>query len=166
MLLADDLVDDSSLPCLAAMLQHFMQCGQSIIAVQAVPWDEVHRYGVIKVSKPLEQIAVIHDIVEKPQREFAPSNLAAIGRYIFTPAIFQCLKQTASDIYGEIQLTGGIRHLLATDPVQAYLFNGTRYDCGSKLGYLQAIVEMGIRHAEVGPAFCNYLHGRAVCVSR
>lgn|SRR3990167_7153418 len=156
-LLADDLIDDSVLPCLKDMTEKFTQYGQSIIAVQSVPWEDVHRYGVIKIAALLETLASIQDIIEKPDLAVAPSNFAAIGRYIFTPEIFSCLQQTSADISGEIQLTSGIRHLLALETVQAYRFHGKRYDCGSKLGYLQAVVDMGRQHLEVGQAFCNYL---------
>lgn len=156
-LLADDLMDDSQFPCLSSMTKHFEQNGQSVLAVQAVPWENVEQYGVVDVHDVNMDFAPIQSIIEKPTRDLAPSNLAAIGRYIFTPAIFSCLKQTAADKRGEIQLTDGIRRLLVQEEVHAFHYEGKRYDCGSKLGYLQATVEFGMRHPEIGRAFFEYL---------
>lgn len=156
-LLADDLIDDSHLPCLDAMIKHFNQDSQSVIAVQPVPWLDVEQYGVVSLLDAGEKYSPIGAMVEKPKMDQAPSNLAAIGRYIFTPGIFSCLRQTQADQRGEIQLTDGIQRLLAEETVQAYQFHGRRYDCGSKLGYLQATVELAIRHPEVGDAFSEYL---------
>ncbi|MBA2651310.1 MAG: UTP--glucose-1-phosphate uridylyltransferase GalU [Tatlockia sp.] len=156
-LLADDLIDDSKEPCLSAMTEHFKRDGHSLIAVQPVPWHDVNQYGVVRVADASENCSAILDIIEKPQREMAPSNLAAVGRYIFTPTIFNCLKQTVPDHRGEIQLTDGIHRLLNEQNVQAYQFHGKRYDCGSKLGYLQATVELGMQHLEIGEAFSQYL---------
>lgn len=156
-LLADDLIDDSRLPCLSAMAQHFDKDGHSVIAVQPVPWHDVQQYGVVRVVDAAENYSAIQAMIEKPKRELAPSNLAAVGRYIFTPAIFSCLKHTAADHRGEIQLTDGIQQLLTEQRVQAYQFHGKRYDCGSKLGYLQATVELGMRHPEIGDAVNEYL---------
>lgn len=157
-LLADDLIDDSELPCLSAMMGLFQSIGNSILAVQPVPWDNVQSYGIVQVADPLENFSTILEMVEKPQKEFAPSNLAAVGRYIFTPAIFSCLKQTVADQNGEIQLTAGIQRMLSEQSIHAYKFLGKRYDCGSKLGYLHAIVEFGMRHPEIGCLFKEYLH--------
>jgi UTP--glucose-1-phosphate uridylyltransferase len=156
-LLADDLIDDIEIPCLREMVVQFNKDQHSILAVQSVPWEEVHQYGVISAADTSSTYVTIDSIIEKPIKENAPSNLAAVGRYLFTPAIFSCLKQTNVDSRGEIQLTDGIRHLLKHQRVYAYQFHGKRYDCGSKLGYLQATVELGKRHAEIGPAFCDYL---------
>lgn len=156
-LLADDLIDDSQLPCLTAMTEYFKKDGHSVLAVQPVPWHDVNQYGVVRVVDAIENYSAILEMIEKPQREFAPSNLAAVGRYVFTPAIFNCLRQTPPDPRGEIQLTDGIHRLLNEQIVQAYQFHGKRYDCGSKLGYLQATVELGMRHAEIGSDFTEYL---------
>ncbi|KTD24789.1 glucose-1-phosphate uridylyltransferase [Legionella lansingensis] len=156
-LLADDLIDDSRLPCLAAMTEHFERDQLSVLAVQPVPWRDVNQYGVVKVVDAEENYSTILAMIEKPKRELAPSNLAAVGRYIFTSAIFSCLKQTIPDYRGEIQLTDGIRGLLNEQKVQAYQFHGKRYDCGSKLGYLQATVELGLLHPEIGKEFKDYL---------
>ncbi|WP_133127105.1 UTP--glucose-1-phosphate uridylyltransferase GalU [Legionella nagasakiensis] len=156
-LLADDLIDDSQAPCLVAMAENFRQDGDSVLAVQPVPWQDIHQYGVVRVADASQNYSVIQAMVEKPAREHAPSNLASVGRYIFTSAIFSCLKQTNVDHRGEIQLTDGIQRLLTQEKVHAYQFHGKRYDCGSKLGYLQATVAFGRYHAEVGEAFSNYL---------
>ncbi len=156
-LLADDLIDDLQIPCLAAMVEHFNFDGDSVLAVQPVPWSDIHQYGIVDVSDTTHDYTEINAIIEKPNREQAPSNLAAVGRYVFTPTIFSCLKQTNIDHRGEIQLTDGIQCLLTQERVRAYQFHGKRYDCGSKLGYLQATVEFGMRHEEVGAAFCEYL---------
>ncbi|ASQ45455.1 UTP--glucose-1-phosphate uridylyltransferase GalU [Legionella clemsonensis] len=156
-LLADDLIDDSRLPCLSAMTEHFNRDNLSVLAVQPVPWHDVPQYGVVRVVDAGENYSTILAMVEKPKRELAPSNLAAVGRYIFTPQIFACLKKTVPDQCGEIQLTEGIRSLLTEQKVQAYQFLGKRYDCGSKLGYLQATVELGLNHPEIGQEFKAYL---------
>jgi UTP--glucose-1-phosphate uridylyltransferase len=157
-LLADDLIDDSRLPCLAAMTEHFQKDQLSVLAVQPVPWEDVQQYGVVRVVDAAESYSTILAMVEKPTKEIAPSNLASVGRYIFTPEIFSYLKQASPDERGEIQLTDGIRGLLNEQKVQAYQFQGKRYDCGSKLGYLQATVELGMLHPEIGPAFNEYLN--------
>ncbi len=164
-LLADDLIDDSKAPCLSAMTQHFKQDGCSVLAVQPVAWENVHQYGIVNVLDKQQSCSAIHDIVEKPARDQAPSNLAAVGRYVFTANIFSCLKQTASDHRGEIQLTDAIQRLLSLETVNAFKFQGKRYDCGSKLGYLQATIEFGMRHAEIGPAFREYLERNAMATA-
>ena len=156
-LLADDLMDESTFPCLKTMTEHYEQSSESIVAVQAVPWADVHQYGVVDVGGSAIDYAPIQSIIEKPTQTMAPSNLAAIGRYIFTPTIFSCLKKTRIDQRGEIQLTDAIRLLLAEEKVHAFHYHGKRYDCGSKLGYLQATVEFGMRHPEIGRAFFEYL---------
>lgn len=162
-LLADDLIDDSKLPCLSAMTNLFHKDGYSVMAIQPVPWHDVHQYGVVRVEDAAENYSPIVTIVEKPKTELAPSNLAAVGRYIFTPAIFSCLKETPPDHRGEIQLTDGIQRLIKEQKVQAYQFYGKRYDCGSKLGYLQATVELGRAHPEIGEAFNAYLETLNEC---
>jgi UTP--glucose-1-phosphate uridylyltransferase len=164
-LLADDLIDDSKIPCLSAMTKHFIKDSYSILAVQPVPWQEINQYGVVGVEDSSENYSAILDMIEKPQREIAPSNLAAVGRYVFTSAIFNCLRQTIPDHRGEIQLTDAIHRLLNEQKVQAYQFHGKRYDCGSKLGYLQATVEFGMQHSEIGSAFTHYLQNLKIAKS-
>ncbi|GGI91223.1 UTP--glucose-1-phosphate uridylyltransferase GalU [Legionella impletisoli] len=156
-LLADDLIDDARDSCLGSMVDYFNTDESSVLAVQPVPWAEVHQYGVVKVKDNQSSFSDIQAMVEKPLREAAPSNLASVGRYIFTSTIFSCLKRTHIDSRGEIQLTDGIQQLLKEEPVKAYRFDGKRFDCGSKLGYLQAMVAFGKRHPEIGDAFCQYL---------
>lgn len=157
-LLADDLIDDAIHPCLSSMTDHFREFNHSMIAVQSVPWEKVHHYGIVGVEKHFQSLSPITQIIEKPSANEAPSNLAAIGRYLFTPEIFATLRQTKMDARGEIQLTDAIAQLLDKSQIYAYLFNGKRYDCGSKLGYLQAIVEFGLEHHELGSAFAEYLN--------
>lgn len=156
-LLADDLIDDGQRPCLAAMTEYFSSEAHSLLAVQPVPWDDVHQYGVVEVGNCEDDYSLITAIIEKPQREIATSNLAAVGRYVFTPGIFSCLKETMPDHRGEIQLTDAIHRLLSREPVSVFQFKGRRYDCGSKLGYIQATVELGLKHPEIGESFRHYL---------
>lgn len=164
-LLADDLIDDSSTPCLGAMTAYFQQDGNSVVAVQPVPRQDIHQYGVVSVVNSSDSYSTINAIIEKPAKEDAPSNLASVGRYIFTSAIFSCLRHTKPDIRGEIQLTDAIQRLLMQEQVKAYQFHGKRYDCGSKLGYLQAMVAFGRRHPEVGEAFTTFLQDEFECLA-
>lgn len=154
--LADDLID-ADVPCLAQMRDVFAATGASVVAVQPVPREHSNRYGIVETDKFSEGRAPIRSIVEKPAPSEAPSNLAVVGRYILTPAIFELLKETESGAGGEYQLTDAIAALLESEQVFAYKFEGTRYDCGSKLGYLQATVEYGLRHKELGSRFEEYL---------
>lgn len=156
-LLADDLIDDSTWSCLVGMREHFKTDKASILAVQAADWSEVSQYGVVEVSETQKDYSTIVGMIEKPQQKLAPSNLVAVGRYIFTSAIFSCLKQTIPDSRGEIQLTDGIQRLIMQESVYAYKFHGKRYDCGSKLGYLQATVELGLSHPDIGLTFQKYI---------
>ncbi len=156
-LLADDLIDDSQQPCLSAMTERFERDGHSLLAVQAAPWDEVSRYGVVSINNKEGDYAFVDAIVEKPTRYDAPSNLVVVGRYVFTASIFESLKKIKPDHRNEIQLTDGISDLLVHEQVYAYRFHGKRYDCGSKLGYLQATVEFALKHKEVGKDFSKYL---------
>ena len=158
-LLADDLIDEQSSPCLEAMIEVFTQEQQAIIAVQPVESSCVNQYGIVETSPISEFYGQIQSMVEKPSIGQVTSNLAAVGRYLFKSSIFEHLKDLLPDKRGEIQLTDGISSLLKKEPVLAYTFCGKRYDCGSKLGYLQAMVELGMRHPEVGAAFTSYLKG-------
>ncbi|KTD51791.1 glucose-1-phosphate uridylyltransferase [Legionella quinlivanii] len=156
-LLADDLIDDLRVPCLSSMVDFFMNERKSILAVQSVPWHDVHQYGVVSLVNTQERFSEVTGMIEKPAAKTAPSNLAAVGRYIFTPAIFAALRETPPDERGEIQLTDGIKRLLDCEKVLAFQFDGKRYDCGSKLGYMQASVEFGLRHPEIGESFHQFL---------
>jgi len=156
-LLADDLINEEKAPCLSGMTKCFNENGSSVLAVQTVPWENVHQYGIVELANEKLDYSPIQSIIEKPTKDQAPSNLAAIGRYILTPSIFACLKETTLDQRGEIQLTDGIKRLLTKEKIYAYHFHGKRYDCGSKLGYLEATVEFGLHHPEIGKAFSEYL---------
>jgi UTP--glucose-1-phosphate uridylyltransferase len=154
--LADDLIDAET-PCLKQMADVYRQKRASILGVEEVAPSETDKYGIVDTSGSKEQIAEIRAMVEKPKPDKAPSNLAVVGRYVLTPAIFEYLQRIGSGAGGEIQLTDGIIELMAEEPVYAYRFKGKRYDCGNKLGYLQATVEFGLKHEELGASFRSYL---------
>lgn len=156
-LLADDLIDDSTQLCLASMARFFEKKSSSVIAIQQVPWCDIEQYGIVCINKDEKNFSNVLSIVEKPSKQFARSNLAAIGRYIFTPRIFDCLKEVSPDSRGEIQLTTAIQYLLRKEEVRGYQFEGKRYDCGSKMGYLQASIEFGLQHKELGQILNQYL---------
>lgn len=161
-ILADDLIDDpDGAGCLAQMVEQYDNHVASMIGVQRVPQDHTDRYGVVSIDAVDERLGRMHGIVEKPAPADAPSTLGVVGRYILNPAIFNKLRQTRPGAGGEIQLTDAIGALMRDEPVYAYEFRGTRYDCGDKLGYLQATVEYGLKHPELGPAFSEYLHSRS-----
>ena len=155
-LLADDLIDASP-PVTQQMLEAHLYYNCPVVGVQDVPRADTRSYGIVATQPLAERVEKITAIVEKPTPEKAPSTLAVVGRYILTPRIFHHLENVTPGSGGEIQLTDGIASLLAEQQVLAYRYNGTRYDCGSKLGYLKATVEFGQRHAEVGDDFRKYL---------
>ena len=156
-LLADDLIANGSEGCLKRMIELFEANQSSVLAVEQVQPQDTNKYGIV-AAEPIEnRLSRVVQIVEKPKPQEAPSTLAVVGRYIFTPAIFDCLKRTGQGTGGEIQLTDAIAKLLELEPVLAYEFEGKRYDCGSKLGYLQATVEYALRHPELKDAFASYL---------
>ncbi|WP_123629682.1 UTP--glucose-1-phosphate uridylyltransferase GalU [Salinisphaera orenii] len=156
-ILADDLIAGSFQPCMAQMQRVYQEYGTSVIAVQRVPWEETYKYGIVEVEPIGPGLSEIRGIVEKPDPDQAPSNLAVVGRYILTPRIFRLLDKTKPGAGGEIQLTDAIESLMSEQTVLAYEFEGTRYDCGSKFGYLKANVEMGLQHPEIGDEFRDYL---------
>jgi len=156
--LADDLIY-SDVPCLKQMHDEFQQHGCSVLGVETVPRDQTGNYGIVGVVMDGAGRQRIEKIVEKPRPEEAPSNLAVVGRYVLTPAIFDKLERTGHGSGGEIQLTDGIAALLADEPVYVWPFHGRRYDCGSKIGYLRATVEYALRHPELGENFRAYLQG-------
>jgi UTP--glucose-1-phosphate uridylyltransferase len=156
-LLADDLIDGRLRPCLTQMQRVYQEYGTSVIAVQRVPKEEVSSYGVVEVQPIGPGLGEIRRIVEKPKPEDAPSNLAVVGRYILTPRVFGLLERTPRGAGGEIQLTDAISALIQEQTVLAYEFEGVRYDCGSKLGYLKANVEYALRHPELAEEFRDYL---------
>ncbi|MGH8442876.1 MAG: UTP--glucose-1-phosphate uridylyltransferase GalU [Nevskiaceae bacterium] len=156
-LLADDLIDGGRKPCLSQMQAIYHEYGASVIAVEKVPMEEVSSYGVVEAQSIRPGLGEIRRIVEKPKREEAPSNLAVVGRYILTPRIFKLLEKTPRGKGGEIQLTDAISQLIQEQTVLACEFEGVRYDCGSKLGYLKANVEYALQHAELSDEFREYL---------
>jgi UTP--glucose-1-phosphate uridylyltransferase len=159
-LLADDLIDAEP-SVIAQMAARFAAEGSSILGVMEVARERTASYGIVSTERPDAELSPIRAMVEKPKPENAPSTLAVVGRYVLTPRIFDKLAAVQPGSGGEIQLTDGIAALLHEERVLAYRFAGRRYDCGSKLGYLQATVELGVKHAEVGAGFTRYLADRS-----
>ncbi|MDP1636746.1 MAG: UTP--glucose-1-phosphate uridylyltransferase GalU [Candidatus Nitrotoga sp.] len=155
-ILADDLIagDISIIKQMADVYQRY-QC--SVLGVEDVPPSQTGHYGIVSSSNLEQSVEQVHAIVEKPSPADAPSTLAVVGRYILTPRIFHHLAQLQAGAGGEIQLTDGISALIKEEKVLAYRFNGIRYDCGSKLGYLKATVAFGLKHPELGEEFAAYL---------
>jgi UTP--glucose-1-phosphate uridylyltransferase len=157
-ILADDLIrGDEGVGAIAQMSKIYDRYQCSVILVEEVPKDETQKYGIVEIEDDDGETAIITSIVEKPSPDVAPSNLAVVGRYILTPRIFDLIKQTGRGAGGEIQLTDAIAELLKFEKVRAYRVKGKRYDCGSKLGYLEASVEYGLAHDELGEDFTAYL---------
>ena len=155
-LLADDLLDGEP-PVLKQMVDLYAHYHSSVIGVQDVPREETSQYGIVDAKEWEKGIYKMNGIVEKPQPDQAPSTLGVVGRYILTPSIFKHLEKVQAGAGGEIQLTDGIASLLSHEQVLAYAYEGTRYDCGSKFGYLKATVEFALRHPEVSDDFRAYL---------
>ena len=158
-LLADDLMvgPADGLPVLAQMTRAYESLGRSVLAVQEVPTDQVSRYGIVAGSPAGERLMSIERIVEKPSPAEAPSRMGVAGRYILTPRIFEELRDQPAGAGGEIQLTDAIARLMAKERVYAYQYEGKRYDCGSKEGFLQATVELALQHPQMGAPFRDYL---------
>lgn len=156
-ILADDLIDNSSKGCLKQMVEMYERENSGVIGVQKVPQESVGSYGVISGDQVSDNFWRISGIVEKPKPEEAPSNIAVVGRYILDGSIFEILENTDTGAGGELQLTDAIANQIKQRSVYAYEFEGRRYDCGSKLGYLQATVEYGMKHSEIGAEFSAYL---------
>ena len=158
-LLADDLMRGpvGGMPVLAQMVQAFRQQGRSVIAVQEVPQEQVNRYGIVAGEPAGGPLIRIDRIVEKPAPKDAPSRMGVAGRYILTPAIFDQIRSQPTGAGGEIQLTDAIGRLMEHEAVYAFQYEGKRYDCGSKEGFLQATVELALEHPEVGASFRSYL---------
>jgi UTP--glucose-1-phosphate uridylyltransferase len=155
-ILADDLID-SAPGALAQMVKTHEQTGSSVLGVETVAWEQTGAYGIVEAVARPDGYQQIASIVEKPHPSVAPSNLAVVGRYILTPAIFDKLRAVRAGAGGEIQLTDGIAALLRDEVVLAQTLDGTRYDCGSKLGYLKATLAYGMKHPEIGQAFSGHL---------
>ena len=155
-ILADDLIDGTP-PALRQMVGVFARRGRSVVAVQNVARQETRRYGIVKVEPRSKSPHRISGIVEKPEPAAAPSTLGVVGRYLLTPRIFHHLRHGKPGAGGEIQLTDGIAALIAEEDVFAHEFEGIRYDCGAKMGYLQANIQFALKHPEVGTEFRRYL---------
>ena len=159
-ILGDDVIDATP-PALKQMIDVFARVEGPVLAVERVPADQVSNYGVVKIDESAGNLGRgvyrVADLVEKPRREEAPSNLAIIGRYILTPDIFPSLTKTASDRTGEIQLTDGLRDLLRARPIYAYEIDGVRHDTGNKLGFLKALVYFAMRRPDLAAPFRKYL---------
>ena len=155
-ILADDLIDGET-PIVKQMVDVFARHQSSILGVQDVPRSHTNQYGIVSTTNLEKDIERVHDIVEKPNPEDAPSTLGVVGRYILTPRIFHHLENVQPGAGGEIQLTDGIAELMNEEQLLAYRFKGVRYDCGSKLGYLKAQVAFGLMHAELRQDFAAYL---------
>lgn len=158
-LLADDLMShENNLSCLKQMVMKFDEVSASVVAVETINPEDSIKYGVVGVDNSFSDFGKINAIVEKPKPEAAPSCLGVVGRYILMPEIFKALEKGVPGANGEIQLTDAIAALLVEQSVYALAFSGKRYDCGSKLGYLQAIVTYGLKHPEVAAEFQQYLN--------
>jgi UTP--glucose-1-phosphate uridylyltransferase len=158
-ILADDLIanSDDGDGCMAQMVEQYDKNQCSILGVERVNPQETDKYGIVKTKEVSPSVGQVELIVEKPAPERAPSNLGVVGRYILTPAIFEKIETTQRGAGGEIQLTDAIASLMHDEQVLAYEFKGKRYDCGAKLGYLQATVEYGLKHKELKNDFREYL---------
>ncbi len=161
-LLADDLMQpgEDGAAVLKQMCDVYAKHHSSVLAVQEVPRDETASYGIVSSSPWGERTERVTGIVEKPKPEAAPSTLAVVGRYVLTPLVFEHLARLKPGAGGEIQLTDALARLINDEPVLAYRFTGTRFDCGSKIGYLQATVELALRHPDVRAEFAEFLRRR------
>ena len=158
-LLADDLMVglDGGPSVLKQMVDQFLKVQTSLLAVQEVPLEHVDRYGIVTGESAGERLTKVSKMVEKPKPADAPSRMGVAGRYILTPAVFRHIRNQNRGAGGEIQLTDGIAALINTEGVHAMQYQGKRYDCGSKQGFLEATVELALKHPEMGPAFQDYL---------
>jgi len=155
-LLGDDIIK-SKKPCTKQLIDVFEKYKSSVIAVQEVPIEKIIRYGSIKSKKVDDDTYLIEDIVEKPKIKDAPSNIAAVGRYVFTPEIFDCIEKTKPGINNEFQIADSLKILQNTQAVYASGFSGKRYDIGDKLGYVQAIIDYAIDNKEIGKSVKEYI---------
>ncbi|WP_313705648.1 UTP--glucose-1-phosphate uridylyltransferase GalU [Massilia sp.] len=161
-LLADDFMDaGGGKPVLAQMTERYAYEKCSLLAVQDVPRAQTRQYGIVSAAPYRQDLELVSSIVEKPLPEEAPSTLAVVGRYVLSGAIFDYLENLGTGSGGEIQLTDGIAALMQAERVLAYRYAGQRYDCGSKLGYLQATAAIGLKHPETAAGFAEFLAGLA-----
>lgn len=159
-LLPDDLIDDGGSGCMAQMVSAFNDVQCSLVAVEPVPREHTDRYGIVSAEDDDARAPRMDGILEKPAPSEAPSNLAVVGRYVLTPGIFDELEATGTGAGGEIQLTDGIARLLGSETVRAFRFEGHRYDCGNKLGFLEATLAYASKHPEIGEQFRRLLAER------
>jgi len=164
-LLADDLIDGGQLSCLQQMMKVFNEYQSSVVAVQKIHLSDSKKYGVVDISSNINRVGNITGIIEKPEPKNAPSDLAVVGRYILTPKILTLLENTAKGSGGEIQLTDAIAKLLAEESAYSLQFHGKRYDCGSKLGYLEATLAYALRHPELADDFKQTLRDLVECMA-
>lgn len=155
-LLGDDVVD-SQKPCLKQMIEMYDKYKSTILGVQQVAWENVNKYGILSGSKINDNIYKVDDLVEKPKINNAPTNIAILGRYIITPKIFSILEHTKRGVGGEIQLTDALRELAKIENMYGYIFEGKRYDVGSKIGFLQATVDFALKRDDLKDVFKSYL---------
>jgi UTP--glucose-1-phosphate uridylyltransferase len=155
--LADDLIRGDPTSCLEQMAEVYMAKRASVLGVEQVPHKDTEKYGIVEIEADKSSTGRVRSIVEKPKPDQAPSNLAVVGRYVLTASIFEHLARIGRGAGGEIQLTDGIAAMMGEEAVYAYRFSGKRYDCGSKLGYLQATVEYALGHPSLGADFRKYL---------
>ena len=155
-LLGDDIIDSEE-PCLKQMLKVYEKYQGTIIGVQPVPDDDICKYGIIDGFEVSERVYKVNDLVEKPEKDKAPSNIAILGRYIISPRIFEFLENAKPGKNGEIQLTDALKKLAEVENVYAYNFIGDRYDVGNKMGYLKAMVELALKRDDLKDEFLAYL---------
>ena len=158
-LLGDDIIANSQ-SCTGQLMSVFSRFQKSVISIELLPPEKISSYGIIKGSEIEPDIFAIQDIIEKPTPDSAPSNMGAVGRYIFVPEIFDCLKRTSPGVGNEIQLTDAIRLLLQEQPVYAYKFKGKRYDTGDKLGYIETIIEYALKDPHLQKNLKKFLTDR------
>lgn len=156
-LLGDDIVYSPLKPCLKQLIDIYKKYNKTVIGVQRVPVEEVCRYGIVSGLEVKGKLHNVKELVEKPQTELAPSNIAILGRYILMPEVFDILKSTQAGIGGEIQLTDALNEFNRTNVVYAYEFEGKRYDVGNKMGFLMATIEYALSRSDISSDFCEYL---------
>ncbi|MCX7746364.1 MAG: UTP--glucose-1-phosphate uridylyltransferase GalU [Clostridia bacterium] len=155
-LLGDDIVN-SEVPCLKQMIDIYNEYKTTVLGVQSVPQDDVSKYGIVNCKVVDDRVYKVKDLVEKPDKDKAPSNIAILGRYIITPSIFEHLENTAPGKGGEIQLTDALKRLIGSEAIYAYDFIGKRYDVGNRLGFLEATVEYALKREDIKEEFGEYL---------
>lgn len=157
--LLGDTITLTSVPCTKRLIEIFEEYKSSVIAVEEVPREKVESYGIIKAQQIEDDLYMIEDLIEKPSMDEAPSNLAIFGRYVLTPAVFDCLAKTPPGRNQEIQLTDALKLLLQTQPIYAHRVTGRRYDIGNKLDWLKATIDLALERDDIGPGLSEYLKG-------